>query len=215
MLRKVLVVAALAALLAPPAFAQSRVEVGGLFGWTFSEGVDITGTAVNGGVYSRVDPASSVSYGFTFGVHATPEVEIEFLYSRQPTQIEVSGTGPLIKGDISLSNYHGNFVYNIGDPEKTMRPFVFVGIGATSYSDATFPTKTIAGLTRFSWAMGGGIKAYPSKHVGFKAMARWTPTYIKTDVYGWWCDPFWGCGPVGSPKYSNQLEMSGSLMVRF
>ena len=71
------------------------------------------------------------------------------------------------------------------------------------------------GLTKFSWAFGGGIKAYPSKNVGFKAMARWTPTYIKTDGYGWWCDPFWGCAPVGNVQYSNQVEFSGGLLLRF
>jgi hypothetical protein len=73
----------------------------------------------------------------------------------------------------------------------------------------------VPGVTRFSWAAGGGIKAYPSKHVGLKAMARIVPTYIKTDSYGWWCDPFWGCTVVANAQYSNQFELSGGLLLRF
>jgi hypothetical protein len=96
-----------------------------------------------------------------------------------------------------------------------VRPFLLLGIFATDYSDATFPTRTVEGLTRFSWAMGGGVKAFPAKNVGLKAMVRWTPTYIKTDEFGWWCDPFWGCAPVGDAQYSNQFEFSGGVVLRF
>ena len=45
--------------------------------------------------------------------------------------------------------------------------------------------------------------------------ARWTPTYIKSDAEGWWCDPYWGCYVVGNPQYSYQLELSGGITLRF
>jgi hypothetical protein len=59
------------------------------------------------------------------------------------------------------------------------------------------------------------VKIYPTKVVGFRAEMRWVPTYIKSDAAGWWCDPFWGCYVVGSAQYSNQLDFSGGLTVRF
>jgi hypothetical protein len=59
------------------------------------------------------------------------------------------------------------------------------------------------------------VKIYPTKVVGFRAEARWTPTYIKSDAAGWWCDPFWGCYVVGNAQYSNQIELSGGITLRF
>jgi hypothetical protein len=44
---------------------------------------------------------------------------------------------------------------------------------------------------------------------------RWTPTYIKSDAEGWWCDPYWGCYVVGDAQYSNQFELSGGIVLRF
>jgi len=215
MFRRVMIAAALVGLLASPALAQSRVELSGFYGWTFSDGVSFTATAINGVTYSRADPKDGQSYGFTFGVFINPQAEVEFLWSRQSSKLEVTGAGPKLSGDMNVDNYHGNFIYNFGPAEAVARPFIFIGLGATGYGDATFPSKTLPGVTRFSWAFGGGIKAYPSKNVGFKATARWTPTYIKTDAYGWWCDPYWGCTVVGNAQYSNQIEFSGGLLLRF
>ncbi len=209
MVRKTVVIAALALLAASPLFAQGRVEVSGLFGYTLSEGVPITAVPINGVVYNEVNPKSSVSYGFTFGVYATPNVEIEFLWSREASQLLVQGNGPTLSGDMNIDTYHGNLVYNFGDAEAMVRPFFLVGVGANNYSDVAFPAKTVQGMTRFSWAVGGGIKAFPTPHVGFKGMVRWTPTYIKTDGYGWWCDPYWGCAPVGDAQYLEPVRDVG------
>jgi len=38
---------------------------------------------------------------------------------------------------------------------------------------------------------------------------QWTPTYLKSDAVGWWCDPRWACEVVGDSQYSNQLEFVG------
>ena len=59
------------------------------------------------------------------------------------------------------------------------------------------------------------MKIYPADgNIGIKLAARWTPTYIKSDPGGVWCDPFWGCFTTGNPQYSNQFEFSGGLSVR-
>ncbi len=116
---------------------------------------------------------------------------------------------------MSIDNYHGNFVFNAGHEDSKVRPFIYIGLGATNYGDATFPGRTVPGLTKFSWALGAGIKAYPSPHAGIRAGIRWVPTYIKTDAADWWCDPFYGCFPAGNVQYANQFEMSGGVTFRF
>jgi hypothetical protein len=215
MLRRRLALTVVIGLLAAPAFAQGKVEASAFYGYTVSDGVSVPATTINGASYTRADPRDSRSFGFTFGFYVTPQAEIEFLWSRQSSKLDVTGTGPKLSGDMNIGSYHVNFVYNFGEPKTVARPFVFIGVGATDYGDAAFPAKTVPGMTRFSWTLGGGIKAYPSRHVGFRAMARVVPTYIKTGGYGWWCDPYWGCTVVGNAQYSNQFEFSGGLTLRF
>ena len=212
--RNGLLVVAMLAVVASPALAQ-RAEVGVTFGWTFADGVSFNGTPVNGATYNRVDPKDSVSFGISAGVYLNHQAEIEFLWNHQPTKLEVSGTGPTLSGDMNVDNYHANFVYNVGEYDSKLRPFIYIGLGATNYGDATFPSRTVTGLTKFSWALGAGVKAYMSPHAGIRAGVRWVPTYIKTDSTGWWCDPFYGCFPTGNVQYANQFEMSGGLTFRF
>jgi hypothetical protein len=57
-------------------------------------------------------------------------------------------------------------------------------------------------------------KAYASPNVGISVMARFTPTYIKSDPAGYWCG-FYGCYVIADTQYSNQFEISGGLSLRF
>ncbi len=56
---------------------------------------------------------------------------------------------------------------------------------------------------------------FPSPKFGLRLEARWTPTYIKSDPEGYWCDPYWGCYIVGDAEFSNQYELSGGIILRF
>jgi hypothetical protein len=211
-----MILAALLAMIAVPAFAQARAEASFNIGYTFSDGVSFANAVpVNGGVANRADPRDSVSFGLGVGFFVNPQAEVEFMWNRQPTKLDVTGTGPKLSGDMKVDTYHGNFVYNLGEEDAKTRPFIYIGLGASNYGDATFPARTIPGQTKFSWALGAGVKVYPSPHAGFRAGIRWVPTYIKTDATGWWCDPYWGCAPVGNVQYSNQFELSGGITFRF
>jgi hypothetical protein len=219
MLKKVLVFSGLLALTSTPALAQIQAEASATIGWTFSDGVSFSASPINGVTYSRIDPKDGLSFGLTFGVYVSPQSELEFRYNRQSTHYEVTGTGSgttlVASSDTHIDNYHGNYVYNFGEPDMHTRPYFLIGLGATSFGDATFPTHTVTGLSRFSWDLGLGVKVYPSKNVGVKAGVNWVPTYIKTDQTGWWCDPFWGCAPVGNVQYANQWELAGGVTFKF
>jgi len=217
MLRKSIVLAAFLVLVAAPAFAQVQGEVNFMVGYTFSDGVSFANaTPINGFVYTRADPKDSVSFGIGAGVYLNHEAEIEFRYDHQPTTLEVTGNGaPTLSATMSVDNYHGNFVFNALDADAKVRPYIYIGLGATNYGSAAFATKTVTGMTKFSWDFGAGIKAYPSPHAGIIAGIRWVPTYIKTDAAGWWCDPYWGCAPAGNVQYSNQFELAGGVTFKF
>jgi len=56
---------------------------------------------------------------------------------------------------------------------------------------------------------------YGHGHVGARVGLHWTPTYIKSDAAGYWCDPYWGCYLVGDAQYANQFNLNGGVTVRF
>jgi hypothetical protein len=50
------------------------------------------------------------------------------------------------------------------------RPFVMGSAGATHVSSSTN-----INFTRFSFGIGGGVRLYASRHLGFKIQAEWLP----------------------------------------
>jgi opacity protein-like surface antigen len=221
MVRRIAVVVAGVCLFAAPLKAQ-RVEIGAGGGYTLSEGIRTDERVFNGGIYDRAEVNSGASFNLSFGVFASPAMMIEFLYGKQMSKLTAEGLGgKLDVADLNVDNYHGNFVYHWGESDAKMRPFAMIGFGATHYSFGTVQVpgpgqgREIPGNTQFSTTWGGGVKFYATPNVGFKFTARWTPTYIKTDEAGYWCDPFYGCWVVGDPDYSHQFDLSGGIVIRF
>jgi len=72
-----------------------RFEGSGRVGWTFADGVSASSsvTASDGNIYNRVDPADSISWGFTLGVFLNRNFEVEFIFDRQGTTLEASAPG--------------------------------------------------------------------------------------------------------------------------
>jgi hypothetical protein len=221
MLRKVTWIAGVMLLAGPLAWAQgSRVEVSGTAGWTFSDGVTGNALVVPGiGTFDRIDPKDAFSWGLRLGFMASENMEIGFLYDQQATELDLGGTTTVKLGDESIHNYHGYFAYNFGDEHTKARPYFLIGLGATQYGtvnvNAGGVQRDISGETRFSGTAAVGVKAFTGPKFGFRFEGRWTPTYIKSDATGWWCDPYWGCYLTGNAQYSNQFELSGGLILRF
>jgi opacity protein-like surface antigen len=219
--RKVLAVTVAVLLLsAGSAMAQGKVEISGLVGWTFSDGV--TGSPVkapDGNTYDAVDLKDSMNWGLMFGVMANPNLEVGFMFNQQMSALRLEGSKNRDLGDMSINSYHGYMAINFGDPEAKLRPYILGGIGATNYgsvnyTDAAGQPGSTSGETQFSTTWGAGVKFFVSSHLGFRVGMRWTPTYIKTDPGGYWCG-YWGCYSTGNPQYANQFDFSGGVTIRF
>jgi outer membrane protein with beta-barrel domain len=222
MIGKVTAVAAMVALVGTSAWAQEhRVEIGGVAGYTASDGV--SGQSIlagDGNLYNRIDPKDSFSWGLSIGYLLNENSELEFLYDQQMSTLQASGTTTKDIGDFSIKGYHGVYAYNFGETDAKARPFLFIGAGATSYPGISFTRANgqpgeIGGNTKFSGTFGLGVKVYPGKNAGLRLQARWTPTYIKSDSAGYWCDPYWGCYVVGNAQYSNQFAFQGGITFKF
>ena len=216
------VLASVLALSASSSWAQdTRFEIGGFAGWTLSDGV--TGGPIlagDGNLYNSIDPEDSMSWGADIGFFVNENTSIGFLFSQQKSKMVIGGAIEREVGDWSVNNYHGVATYHFGDSDATARPYVFGGAGMTQYAEVDFvaasgEARSTGGESQFSTTWGAGVKVYPSQRVGLKLGVRWTPTYIKSDADGWWCDPYWGCYVVGDAQYSNQFEFSGGLSLRF
>jgi hypothetical protein len=199
---------------------EGRVELSGTAGWTFSDGVSGDARTVPGvGSFNRADPKDAFSWSARIAFLATENVEVGGLFAMQPTSIELGGTSKVTIGDENIFHYHGYLAYNFRDQDERVRPYVLGGLGATQFGSVSASAgavqRNIGGFTKFSTTWALGVKVFPSENAGVRFEGRWTPTYIKSDAAGWWCDPFWGCYVVGSAQYANQFELSGGLTVRF
>ena len=190
---------------------DSRVELSGTAGWTFSDGVNV-GSIDESPI--QVGPKDAFSWGLRLGFNVSENSEIGFLFASQSTDLEATG---VINRSIAQTvyNYHGYFAYNFGAADATVRPYFLGGLGATQYGSLDTVGGSIGGETQFSSTWALGLKMMPSPRFGIRLETRWTPTYIKTDPEGYWCDPYWGCYTVGEAEFSNQFELSGGIIFRF
>ena len=220
MFKRVLIVTLLALAVVSTAQAQPKVDVSLLFGYTLSDGVSGEAfRAPDGNTYDRIDPKDSAFFGISGGFFVTPGWEIGFMWRRQATTMQMSGSATKDLGESNIDGYHPFFVYHFGDAEAKVRPYIFFGLGATTYGGFSFiapdgTTKSTDGDTQFSTIWGGGLKLYVSQNVGFQVGMQWAPTYIKSDPGGYWCG-WYGCYVVGDPQYSNQVEFFGGVTFRF
>jgi outer membrane protein W len=217
-----LVTALLCVVMLTPAVAsaQARVEVSGIAAWTLSDGVEGDGIrALDGNIYDAIDIKDSFSWGFGVGFNVSETAEVGFLFNQQMSTLRVQGTNTVDVGDMNVTSYHPYFAYNFGESDATVRPFILLGLGATSYASVPFTRPGFSGETggdtQFSTTWAAGVKYFASPNVGVRLSATWTPTYITTESGGWWCDPYWGCYVVGDSKYANQFHFNGGITFRF
>src|SRR5215467_176985 len=194
----------------PSAFAQN-FEISGHIGRQFNGGVDLS-TAF----FDRLDVSDSMNYGATAGYLFGGYYGAEFQWNH--TRADASGQPFNGGSDVKLfklnqNQYMGNFLLHFKDQQSKLRPFVFIGLGASSLSTNR---PGVSGATRFAVAFGGGAKYNLSRHFGLRGQAKYSPTYLTTTNGGYWCDPFWGgCWVVGNDHYLHEFDLSGGITLRF
>ncbi len=218
MVRSALIAGVLAIVVAVPARAQSRFELGVTGGWIFSEGVDGDPVATPNGTFTGITVKSGPALGVSFAVLNQSGGEIGFQWGRQWSKLGVKGIPSVEIGDLNIDQYHATFGYN-AMPGAKVRPFLSIGLGATNYSSVSYSTPIqsgeIGGSLRFSMKIGVGIKSWGNDAVGFRASMNWVPTAIGSKDTGWFCDPFYGCFVTTQSTWSNQVEFGGGVVFRF
>lgn len=210
---------------ATPAAAQyrgrpsHRFTVSAFGGYTFSDGVEIDPIAFGGGFVTGIDAVDGINAGVAAGFFVNPAVSLEFQWMRQESELTPEGTGSGLNGYrayMRIDNYHGNVLFHYGRQDLRFRPYFLFGLGST---DATprVQGQDVNSSARFSGTLGVGANAYMGDALGVRLQLRWTPTYIKSEASGVWCDPWypWICYVVEDYDYVNQWAFSGGLTLRF
>jgi opacity protein-like surface antigen len=192
-----------------PARGQDRFEIQPYVGYKWGGSTDV---GPNVDLITKINFNSSVAYGITGTFNATPHLGFEFLWNRQPS----TAVGKLPGGlsfpqstSVNIDQFQGNFVFTFREREARLRPFALVGLGATDISGKN------AGVTKFSFALGGGVKYFVSEHVGIRLQIRYAPTYLYSTSAGVWCDWYGFCFSVPNDHYLNQGDVTGGLILRF
>jgi opacity protein-like surface antigen len=196
---------------APTAWAQRGIEVTPFVGGQMNGGLDLS-TAL----YNRIEVQNGLNYGVSASYSVGKYASVEFMWNHNQADTLGQSTGGNADRKVfslNTNQYLGDFLMHFKDSESRLRPFVFLGAGATNLAPNR---KDVNSITRFAWVFGGGAKYSLSKHLGLRLQAKWSPTYINTTTEGIWCDPLWaGCWAKGDSVFLHELDATAGLTFRF
>jgi len=170
--RRILAIALVAVGLCRAGYAQ-KIEFTPFYGYSFS------GQLKDADTGEEFEIGDSDSYGGMLDIRLSEMTQLEFFFSRQETELE-SDEG-LFAGrrifDLDVDYYHvgGTYIFLQGP----WQPFVVGTLGATVLDpDAS----GMDSVTRFSMGLGGGVRYFPTRHLGLYLGARGFLTFIGGDA---------------------------------
>jgi hypothetical protein len=125
-----------------------------------------------------VDADGAPALGVAFDVPLSNGYQIEGLFTHQQTDIvtAVQPVGSPVLRRMSVDHWQGGGLqeFDIGRPQ--VRPFLTGSLGLTHFAGADDSE------VRFSLAAGGGVKLFPSPHLGVRLDGRVYATFVDVDT---------------------------------
>jgi len=160
------------------------------------------------GTNPNVTVDASPSFGFSLGMRLQEDGLVEIRWARQDSYFHSENISPPFPRQRTVLNqFHGDFSreYTIDEWRPWAKPFVVLSVGATHFSQST-------DFTRFSFGIGGGIRFYSSRHIGFKIQAEYLPVLVEPHV-AFLCGG--GCVVHLGSTLGSQGEVFGGPVLRF
>ena len=120
------------------------------------------------------------SFGASFGVRLQEDGLAEVRWARQDSYLQSEGISPPFpRQHVILDQFHADFSreYTLDELRPWAKPFVLLSVGATHISN-----RSDLNFTRFSFGIGGGMRFYATRHIGFKVQAEWLPVVVDPEV---------------------------------
>ena len=134
-------------------------------------------------------------------------MQFEALFTHQHANVSVPlfPSGPSVRWKMTVDHWQAGGLqeFDIGP----VRPFLTGTLGLTRY--ATSGDSEI----RFAVAAGGGVKLFPSEHVGFRLNTQLFATFVDADTQVFACTGI--CLVRFHAIVVWQLEFTAGLIVRF
>jgi len=149
------------------------VEITPFYGYRFGGEFEDTDTG------THLKFRDSSCWGGVLDARLTEATQVEFYFSRQETELK-QDEGLFASTtffDLDVDYYHLGGTYAI--PYGPWQPFVVGTVGATHLAPDAPDTDS---LTRFSFGLGGGVRLFPTKHLGLYFAGRGLFTSLGSDV---------------------------------
>ena len=157
----------------------------------------------------EVDKAG-IGGGATMSFNGTwffmPHWGIEASFSQQFTAYEIGAGGETLDVHrMSIAKLYGSVVYQFGDAEARLQPYVFGGAGSAICTARDLDTEY-----KLSFSLGAGIKYFRWPGIGLVGNFRFTPTMMNDTASADFCDPFGYCQST-----LRQIGVLGGVVFRF
>ena len=155
-----------------------------------------------------LDLDGAPAIGVVVDVPTSRGFQVEGMYTHQEAQVFVPAfpLGPPVRWDMIVEHWQGGGLQEFESGRA--RPFLAGSVGLTRY--ATGGDNEI----RFSLSASGGVKLFPTEHLGLRLTAQSFTTFVDADTNVFACSP--GLCFVGfHAALVWQMEFTAGLIVRF
>jgi len=150
----------------------AQIEVIPFYGYQFGGSFEDVETGQD------YDLADGPCAGAQLDINLSEIGQFEFYFSRQETELESEGPFPTDTFfDLDIDYYHIGTTLLVLQDE--WQPFVVGTLGATHFDPEP---AGIGSLTRFSVGLGGGVRYFPTDHLGLYLACRGLFTFIDSDT---------------------------------
>jgi hypothetical protein len=190
--------------------AQGRFELTPFVGYQTSGSYPLTSTVAT---VDRLRVNGSVAFGTFIDYNITENFQAEFMWNHNNTSysahdILTQSYFNAYHSDINQYQFGG--LYMLRGSDHRLRPYIAASVGFTHDNNSNGNPNN----TAFSYSVGGGVKYYVSRHLGFRGDARYLPTYANSST-ATYCDPFFGCYNANVHNYLNRGNFVGGVIFHF
>ncbi|HEX6974621.1 MAG TPA: hypothetical protein VF147_09475 [Vicinamibacterales bacterium] len=169
------------------------------------------GYRFGGGFYEiasgrAVDVDGAASFGLVVDIPFSPDMQIEAMVTRQQARFALPGDPAGTRWRVTVDHYQLGGLTEFGKGRS--RPFLTGTLGLTRYESAG------DNEVRFAGAAGGGVKLFPTPHLGLRLDGRLYGTLVDADVDALFCGPR-GCIGSIDAWFVWQAEFTAGLTFRF
>jgi hypothetical protein len=198
--------------------AQGRFEVTPFVGYETSTSYPVSPFSSAAQV-DRFRINDALAFGTFLDYNVSENFQAEFMWNRNNTSYSARDTltntyFKAFNSDVDQFQFGGLYMFRNSD--HRLRPYFAASVGFTHDDNSNLAGVVGASSSRteFSYSIGGGVKYYITRHVGFRGDIRYLPTYGSSS-YNQYCDPFFGCYTAKSPNFLNRGSFTGGVIIHF